>query len=65
MGWLSETKAQVESFIKTMYQSYKAFVEFLNDLLDTGKVTLDVVQKAQSLYVEFQNWCKATFAWAK
>tara|TARA_R110001592_G_C13163672_1_gene749175 strand:+ start:2694 stop:2891 length:198 start_codon:yes stop_codon:yes gene_type:complete len=65
MGWLSETKAQVESFIKTMYQSYKAFVEFLNELLDSGKVTLDVVQKAQSLYVEFKTWCKNTFAWAK
>lgn len=65
MSWLSEAKAQVESFIKTMYQSYKAFVDFLNDLLDTGKVTLDVVQKAQTYYTEFKTWCKANFAWAK
>lgn len=64
-NWLTEIKNQAESFIKTLYSSYKAFVSFLQDLCNTGQITMDVLKQAQSLYTEFTNWCKETFHWAK
>ncbi|MFM6022409.1 MAG: hypothetical protein ACKPER_05725 [Dolichospermum sp.] len=62
-NWLTEIAKQVESTIRTLYNSYASFVAFLQDLLNQGEITKDVFNRAQALYAEFKQWCKNTFGW--